>query len=181
LKTRSKTELSGTDTPASPTVVDSSYKEIPCRLFRSGTAQGYYVSWLNGREQKCVVRTGDYSIKEPLVIQITGLYINVEKGEYFDVYIPDIQFCKTIGRQCKVTFSYTMTEDLKFPYTISRKEQTIAVVQNKEVPAALIPCQLGAGWGTASRDPTTTDAEEALTWTSTSESEGLSRSETTWL
>jgi hypothetical protein len=134
-----------------PNVVDSSYKEIPCRLFRSGTAQGYYVSWLNGREQKCVVRTGDYSIKEPLVIQITGLYINVEKGEYFDVYIPDIQFCKTIGRQCKITFSYTMTEDLKFPYTISRKEQTIAVVQNKEVPAALIP-PTGAGWGTATRN-----------------------------
>jgi hypothetical protein len=133
-----------------PSVVDSSYKEIPCRLFRSGTAQGYYATWLNGREQKCVVRTGDYTIKEPLVIQITGLYINVEKGEYFDVYIPDIQFCKTIGRQCKVTYSYTMTEDLKFPYTISRKEQTIAVVQNKEVPATLIPA-VGAGWGVATR------------------------------
>lgn len=81
------------------------------------------------------MRTGDYSKKEPTIIQVTGFDSNIDKGNYYEMLIPDIKYCKTVGRQCKVMFTYTMNEDTAFPYRISEREQSFGTVGNKEVPA----------------------------------------------
>ena len=131
-------------------ITDNSYKELACKLYQSGSPTGYLASWWNSKDLRCLMKTGDYSTKEPTQIQVTGFDSNIDKGNYYEMYIPDMQFCVTINRQCKILYTYTMTEDTKFPYRISQREQTIGVV--KAAPAAsAVQTTVTAGWGTSAR------------------------------
>ena len=131
-------------------ISDNSWKEIACKLYQSNNPTGYLAAWWDSRMLRCMMKTGDYTKKEPTVIQVTGFDSNIDKGNYYEMFIPDIQYCKTVGRQCKVKYTYTMNEDPVFPYKISEREQSLGIVNPKEIPANIIPGQ-GTTWGTTSR------------------------------
>ena len=131
-------------------ISDNSYKELACKLYQSGSPTGYLASWWNTKNLRCLMKSGDYSIKEPTQIQVSGFDSNIDKGNYYEMYIPDMKYCVTINRQCKILYTYTMTEDTKFPYRVSQREQTIGVV--KAAPAAsAVQTAVSSGWGTSGR------------------------------
>lgn len=132
-------------------ITDNSWKELPCKLYQSGVPTGYMAGWWNSLGLRCMMKTGDYSLKEPTLIQVTGFDSNIDKGNYYEMYIPDIKFCRTLNRQCKIKYTYTMTEDYKYPYRISEREQSLAKVLPAEIPAN-VQAATGATWGAVNRN-----------------------------
>jgi hypothetical protein len=109
-------------------VTDNSFKEIACKLYQSGNPTGYLGSWWDSKDLRCLMKTGDYTIKDPTNIMVTGFDSNIDKGNYYEMFIPDMRYCLTVNRQCKILYTYTMTEDVAFPYRISEREQSIGIV-----------------------------------------------------
>lgn len=128
-------------------------KELGCKLYQSGTPVGYLATWWNSKDLRCVVQTGDLSKNEPTILQATGFDSNIDKGNYYEFFIPDIKFCTTLNRQCKVLYTYTMSEDYYFPYRISGREQVLRRVNPAEIAANILPAQgtTPASWGNTVR------------------------------
>ena len=132
---------------------NNAIKELGCKLYQSGSPVGYLASWWNSKELRCVIQTGDFSKNEPTIMQATGFDSNIDKGNYYEFFIPDIKFCTTLNRLCKILYTYTMSEDYYFPYRISGREQVLRRVNPAEIPANILPAQgaIPAGWGDTSR------------------------------
>jgi hypothetical protein len=96
-----------------------------------------------------MMKAGDYSVKDPTTIQVTGFDSNIDKGNYYEMFIPDMRYCLTVNRQCKILYTYTMTEDIAFPYRISQREQSLGVVN--PAPATVQNTATMAAWSAPSR------------------------------
>jgi hypothetical protein len=117
-------------------VTDNSFKEVACKLYQSSAPTGYLASWWSSRDLRCQMKTGDYSVKDPTTIQVVGFDSNIDKGNYYEMFIPDMQYCLTVNRQCKILYTYTMTEDIAFPYRVSQREQSLGIVNPAPTGAA---------------------------------------------
>jgi hypothetical protein len=130
-------------------ITDNSFKEAACKLYQSGNPTGYLGSWWDSRDLRCMMKAGDYSVKDPTTIQVTGFDSNIDKGNYYEMFIPDMRYCLTVNRQCKILYTYTMTEDIAFPYRISQREQSLGVVN--PAPATVQNTATMAAWSAPSR------------------------------
>lgn len=118
------------------TLPDSSSLQIPCKVYISGSVAGYLNTYLqNHKDVRCHVRAGNTATGENTLIQVVGFSRNILKGEYFNIFIPNVKFCTTVGRLCKLTVSYTMTQDLDLPYVLNSRE--IVFGQVTSAPAIL--------------------------------------------
>src|SRR3990167_8434096 len=132
---------------------NNAIKELGCKLYQSGSPVGYLASWWNSKELRCAIQTGDLSKNEPTIMQATGFDSNIGKGNYYEFFIPDIKFCTTLNRLCKVLYTYTMSEDYYFPYRISGREQVLRRVNPAEIPANVLAAQgpVPVSWGRTQR------------------------------
>ena len=127
-------------------IPDNSWVEIPCKLYQSGAPTGYLSYYWDSRSLRCLLKVGVVSNKDFTHLMVTGFDSNIDKGNYFEMFIPDIAYCTTINRQCKVLFSYTMTEDYLFPYRISQREQSLGKVYPTQ-PSSYLYTTPNAAWG----------------------------------
>lgn len=111
-----------------PGVADNSWKDYPCKVYIYNRFTGYYSNWDYHPDVRCYIRTGDLSGNTRTQIQIVGFGRNLEKGNYFEFFLPRVAYCQTVGRKCKVTVAYTMTHDLDYPYITNKRENDLGVV-----------------------------------------------------
>ena len=104
-----------------PAVGDNQSKEFPCKVYITGTQTGYKANFDYHPNIRCYIRTGNLATNTRTLIQIVGFQYGLEKGNYFEVYLPRVGYCQTVGRKCKVTVTYTMTHDLDYPYITNRR------------------------------------------------------------
>ena len=133
-----------------PSIPINSYREIPCKLYQSGNPTGYLSWFWDSASLRCMMKVGSIASKDPTHIMVTGFDSNIDKGNYYEMYIPDVAYCTTINRQCKLLYTYTMTEDPIFPYRVSQREQSLGKVVTPMPSSFILDTTLanaGTLWG----------------------------------
>ena len=129
-------------------VPDNTATEIPCKVYIGGQPAGKQngntdFAWNYHRNVRCHLITGSSALKTNTIIQVVGLSRTLHVGNYFEVFIPNIKFCTTVGRRCKFTVSYTASYDLEDPYILNMREADLGTVT---APVALPATIAGNVW-----------------------------------
>jgi len=64
------------------------------------------------------------------IISVIGWDTHKNKGDYVEIILPEISYCNTLNRKCKVTINYTATQDFLNPYITNSREFDLGIVRN---------------------------------------------------
>jgi hypothetical protein len=72
-------------------------------MFLNGLSIGRETQdWNYHRRTRCWASAND----EMSLVQITGLSNWLQKGDYFEIFIPNLQVCDEVGKKCRVRVQF---------------------------------------------------------------------------
>ena len=125
----------------------------PCKVYTNdesgGVSQGDrevgdYATYNFHPNVNCYLNTGNTALMNSTIITIIGWEKHKLIGDYIIALIPDIKYCETLGRQCKVTVSVSVTQDFLNPYITNEKEVNLGKVQPDILLSTLQPSITGS-------------------------------------
>lgn len=121
--------------PSSAPIHKAPKTEIPCKMFLNGLSIGRETQdWNYHRKARCWASSND-SIT---LVQVTGLSNWLQKGDYFEVYVPNLLFCDEPGKACRVKVQFNSMYHHDPNFVLNERFMTLGTVQPV---SAYIPCK----------------------------------------